>query len=392
MIYLFYVWFISQCLADLQVSLDLREQYLANEPIIIQITVQNIGKTEIDVPDLGAQPWRTSFYLHHENGNKQKRNNTKNQKTNRWKIPPRSARSVQLEIPSSAGLSTGKYELTVEIDSEISKYKEQKTIHIAKSSAKNVDTHRRINQKLEVLWGQPNQKGIDLYLNNGQWNQYLRSWKAPQKPKLLICSSCTGKYHWRQNNDIYVQGKTLYKISPPWPKFEIIDRGIIAKEGLIHLVVWIPQKQKGSLWLLTIDRKGVPDYRKMRGETTKPTSCNGFVNNQEQALFLVYHQNYIELFTVNKPPRKLPVPSKKIASTNKTTTIQHAQFLIHPQNGLAILTIQKENNSYFAQWYGLQGIIIGERLPTPIHEKMKIRDIINALIYIFIVSINKSKY
>ena len=125
------------------------------------------------MPDLGAQPWRTVFTIKKQGQGAQKRTNSKNQKTNSWKIPPRGARMVLLEIPSSAGLNSGKYDLTIAIDAQLSKYKQQQTIHLTKAKPLNVDTLQKDNQKLEALWMQSTTNGFDLYLNNGTITYHL---------------------------------------------------------------------------------------------------------------------------------------------------------------------------------------------------------------------------
>ena len=211
MIYFLQLFLISISWAEVQISTDLRENYLAGESIVIQITARNIGAKEIDVPDLGAQSWRTKFSLQQKGKGQQTRSNTKNTKTNRWKIPPRGARSVLLEIPSSAALEAGKYDLSIQIDAQAKQFEEKKTIHLATPSPLYVDTHRRTNQVLEALWMQRTSQGFDLYLNNGKWNQYLHSWTQVQRPKLLSCSDCQGKYHWQKGKEILLQGKTQYK-------------------------------------------------------------------------------------------------------------------------------------------------------------------------------------
>ena len=109
--------FIANTIASpLQVTHDLRPQYLHKKGIVLTIHVHNPTAQEHTIPDLANQTWRTQFILQKPNGKKETRSNEKKAENTHWVLPPKSTRAVTLEIPSSSSLKKGSYVLDLRID------------------------------------------------------------------------------------------------------------------------------------------------------------------------------------------------------------------------------------------------------------------------------------
>ena len=102
--------------SGLVVRADVHDEYVVGFPLLVTVTVANDTAGPLTFPDLGARPHLVRFNLK-KGTTKWERYTTPpaTEPTTTWTLPPRSQRQVTLEIPSSAGLDPGDWELGITV-------------------------------------------------------------------------------------------------------------------------------------------------------------------------------------------------------------------------------------------------------------------------------------
>ncbi len=348
-----------------ELKINLRDAYLAGEPIVIEITAQNNSDDVVDIPDLGHETWRSSFTISGSKLPLQKRKNSIKDTQSRWKIPPRGARKTQLALPGGKALSPGKYSLSVNIDAESETLQEKIDIELQKAKPVNVNLLNRGALKTHAIWLQKSLEGYDLYFNNGQWNTYVERLSEAVHPKLSVCNKCEKKAVWQKDRSIYWLDKkgAVRKIQVPWPSVELIGRA--AYNGEYHVPIWAqkPKSKNGDLWLMRIDRRGQPHYHKMRSAMGKPLQISAAVTEQGNPLFLLRDDQRVELYSeAISQNRTLPLLVKRIRRIAKNEKLLDVRFGIHPEKGLTAWLTLANSNLVKGEWRTLGGKEIGKPL------------------------------
>lgn len=98
--------------SGLVLSADLREDYVAGFPLLVTITVRNDTAAPLSFPDLAARPWLVRFFVKNEKYTWERYTTPPAADPGTaWTIAPRAQRQVTLEIPSTANLDPGAWQL-----------------------------------------------------------------------------------------------------------------------------------------------------------------------------------------------------------------------------------------------------------------------------------------
>ena len=208
---------LSVCFATpLSIQTDLHEEYLHQESIVVQFSIRNTSNETLTIPDLSEQTWRTSFSLIHPDGRTDKRRNSPKTKTPEWVLQPREQHQVRLEVPSSAGLSVGRYTLSITVDYETGIYEEQKKIDIQTQKPLFADTPTSHDSRFETLWLQKGTTQNHVYSDQRPFDVYLGS-TASQKVQRILQKDIQPHYYWLEDSKLFIQTEKRQRISLGWP-------------------------------------------------------------------------------------------------------------------------------------------------------------------------------
>ena len=92
-------------------SVDLRDEYLAGEPLLVTIEARNETGSSLSFPDISSRPWLVKFEFDLASGQKQTRSTTAPETDHgrMVKIPPRGVRKTLIEVPSGAAIKPGEH-------------------------------------------------------------------------------------------------------------------------------------------------------------------------------------------------------------------------------------------------------------------------------------------
>jgi hypothetical protein len=104
-----------QASTGLTLSANLRDEYLAGLPILVEVRAGNTGAAALTTPDLSKRTHLVHFLLTSPAGKQSERYSTPPafETGGDWSIAPKGERAVLLEVPSSAALEPGNWRLQV---------------------------------------------------------------------------------------------------------------------------------------------------------------------------------------------------------------------------------------------------------------------------------------
>lgn len=386
--------------SPLAISADLRADYLAGEPIIVNFVLANRGDAALQVPDLSARPWRVRFKLTLPTGSDQTRFTTPpaTEPSTAWTIPPRGQKRVALELPSGAALSPGKYTLAVEIDLG-------DRVETIPARAVTLAPPRPVSGQLaadalllersgfQALWLHQASAGFDLYLadtdakdpTRAARNRFLLHLDQAVDARLTAGKpgSADERYvFWPEGESALryvrlqsgaVEGESRV-LTLPWPKVNLLGQGATDAKGGLHVPVWIPGPKGGAgeLRLASVDERGGLQLRKLVALPARPEGLEITVDPSGGVHVLVPRGDRLDLYTLRPDyGADLPVPGERVWTAATGATLLSARFSGLPQSetqagGLGALVVWSQGGAVQSQWYSLASRPLQRLQGTPL--------------------------
>ena len=385
------------------VTADLRDDYLAGQRLIVNLTVKNETSAPLDFPDLSARPWLVKFGLTPEGGKAQTHSNTTpaSDAGQQVRIAARGQRKTVLEIPGGAALKPGSYTLVVTVETPTGPLvvsERQIRLGLPKPIAGDLGAAPPAGpgRTIHDLWLQQGGAGYDLYLNEADpkapsttvasW--YLATIPHRVSPSMTVArpSDAGNRFLSWATDDRHIQlarlvGTALREapttVESPWPKIEIAGRGVTDGRGQLALPVWVPSPKgvRGELRLLTLSDRGLPIFRRVALLDARPTGVVSTVDDAGTAHFIVWRPDFIDIYSVrdgasSATDEPLPVPGRRIARGIPGEDFVAVRFAILPESssqagGLAIQALATKEGQLLPRWISLKGEAIQALAPTP---------------------------
>jgi hypothetical protein len=314
----------AQSPAGLHVSANLRDEYLAGLPILVELRVGNTGAAALTTPDLNARPHLVHFLLTSPNGKKSERYTTPPafDTGGDWTIAPRAERAVLLEIPSSAALEPGNWQLEVLVgDGEraVVLPAQKFVVSPVRPTAGDLLWEPTIARKSGALipWVHRAEKGWDVYLNLYAADnpdkllvhtRLFRS-REPLSPMLSLTQANTARSRWLywegaagELRTVRIEGNrasgTVRSLGLPWPTAVPLARGVSDTDGGLTVPLWVPARQgtAGSVRLLTMTERGQVEYRVVAEFAARPPLARTGVDAAGRAVLVLAHDKGLDVY------------------------------------------------------------------------------------------------
>ena len=375
---------------SLDVSADLRDEYLAGERILVTIGVRNLGASPTDFPDLASRPWLVRFLFNQDKGQSQARYTTppSSDPGGTWSLAPRGQRRTTLLIPSGAAMRPGTYALTIEVqgDSGAPRQIGPNQIRIAPPRPVTGDlapdraaTGRTLPS---AVWAHKAAGGYDLYLHQAEsadlrrvvGNAWLTRTKDAPDPRLTAAraSDLSDRYVvWAEGDRgisyVRLQGDEIRgevrRLEVPWPAMSVLGRGATDAEGGLHVPVWVPapKGEGGELRVASIDERGRPTFRRAARMTTRPTRAEAIVDAAGGVQFLVQTAAGLEIYTLKThDSEELPLAGRRLWAAQGDARLLGFEVGTLPgdesrQGGIALLIASASGGALKLGWRDLRG-------------------------------------
>ena len=339
---------------SLVIQHDIQGSYLHNEPIVITYTIHNQGQTDVSLPDLAYQTWRSSFVLEQQ-GKKETRRNEPKDKTPLWTIPPQGRRIFRLEIPGGSTLKKGEYDLTIELNYEIDVFREKYPLSIRAPLQAHVDIYKTLGGEVSSLW--TDQATNNTYYNVGSEQITVHPFVGAPKQ---ILNNHEGVFDYHQENQrLTIHGKRKYSLVIPYNDAQLLGRmSLYQQEFLFPL--WRPSEK--ILMLVQLDERGIPLYRKVRHNMPEPIFVDTTLNSLDIPLYLIHHDGGVELLQAQPPQSpSIPLNSQYIHKNKTEQKVLIARFALHPSEGLCVYLIRQDSERTQEMWIHLSGTLISQQ-------------------------------
>ncbi len=267
-----------------ELSADLRAEYLAGEPILVRLTASNPSAEAQSMADLDSRTWLVKFTMTDAGGGARSWHSTPpgEDPGGRWRIAPRGQRQVLLEVPSSAGLPPGDYTLEVAVDDD-GQLRELAPQPLRLAPPDPVggrawyDPLAVESVGFQTAWVHRAASGYDLYLHHASGDRpdaligdyHLLHLDEAIEPILSLSrpqESWDRFIYWQSGERgiryARLQGHALRGaprlMEAPYPELELIGRGSTDPGGGLHVPVWIPDPSGsgGELRVVSIRERG----------------------------------------------------------------------------------------------------------------------------------------
>jgi len=366
------------------VTADLRPEYLAGEPILVRFEVANKTTTDVRFADLSARPWLVRFELTGPDGKTLSRFNTPPELDlpRAWELGPRGRRQVLLQIPSSAGLAPGDWQVKVRIlDDQGDVSLPTHSFSVARPKPVGgalvndpLGTDRSGHQ---AVWVHQAASGYDLYLHHSQGKRPEKTLgdyhlaHLDQRVDPVLTHSRPqerwGRYvYWQRDGRTlqYAQldGQQLRgkvrTLQVPWPEVELLARGGTDADGGLHVPLWVPAPKGtgGEIRVASIRGQGKARFRSVVRLPRPPAWVESTVDASGTLRLLISHDGFLDLYAV-APGNDLPAVGKRLPVE---LAPQAARFGYLPDQddapgGLAILGLNVTPEGLIGQWLTLGG-------------------------------------
>ena len=373
-------------------SADLRPAYLAGQPILVRLTVENTSEQPLSFPDLSLRPWLVYFEVLDAKGKKATYHNTTPAadpgKT--WTLPSRSRKQVLMEMPQSATLKTGSYTLNLRVEDPAGTVKLSShsfNIEPVKPSAGVVHYEPLGLERTghQVAWTQKSAQGFDVYLEQtdaaeprrvlGQYFVMHSETDADPILSLALPSARWDRYVYWQRDDRSVQVSRLQGagqptssrlVQLPYPKVELLGRGATDKQGDLHLPIWIPAPKGsgGELIVLSLRDRGQRSYRSLAKYDSQPTWIETGIDSGGNLRLVFPNQGHLDQYTIVSSTQ-LPGAGKRLLQAEDGKQALAARYtVLEPSEGrpggLALFVLLEEPEGQVSgQWFALDGSPLG---------------------------------
>ena len=391
------------------VHADLRGDYVAGFPMLVEITVVNPTGAAVSFPDLNARPWLVRFQLQFAD-RKTERLTTPpaTDPGTMWSIPPRGRKRVLLEIPSSGAFKPQAGTLTVAVadGSGATLALGPHPVRIAEAQPRAQVVHEPTIASASgpmLPWVQPTATGADLYLLHHRpdgrlaGNYHLTSLPAPADVVLSRSRSADATTRWlywksgeRTLTLARLAGPRLGAeptvVSVPYPNAELFGRGATDGRGGLIVPLWIPSPKgaAGSLRALCVDSAGGQVLRKVVDLPSRPTVSTSAVDAGGNLLLALATASGLDLYRVDPTlAPELPARGLRAFKLENGASVGGLAFDSLPDTsdragGLALVSLllrpAEKGTTVRTQWIDLGGKLIQESpdapwvVPGPVHH------------------------
>lgn len=387
---------------EVALSADLRDEYLAGQPILVNLALSNPSAGALPAPDLTRRPWLVRFLFVKPNGTKQVRFTSPPAQDpgGTVSIPARGQRRTLLEVPSGGALQPGDYTLAIEVnlgDSTASLAPRPIRIAAARPISADLAPLRQpdADQTSPGVWVHQAGVGADLYLLSARSaapgavasNTWLTHLTAAVEPRISAARASGGVRHvvWieggksvallRLDGDA-IEQLAVDRVDAAWPRVELMGRPATDEKGNLHVLLWVPAPKgpTGELRLLTVSERGQPSFRRVTRLDVRPTSPDTLVDTAGGVHFLVQRSSALDLYSVRSTDAsELPVPGKKLWGAEPGQLPLDAQFgrlsaAPGRPGGVALFHSWSSNLGVTGRWASLGGVEIARLEPVPLPE------------------------
>ena len=374
----------------IDVSTDLRAEYIQGEPVLVRFTVANTSLQTANFADLAARPWLVRFELVDKAGKKTTWYTTPPDEDpgGSWSIPPRGQRKVLLEIPSSARLKNGSYTLTVQMQNgEESVSLPTHSLRIAAANPVHGDTLYEPDgierYGHQAIWLHDAADGYDLYLHHADGRDpsrliadyHLMHLDSPIEPVLTAARAQerwsryiawqsgprTIEYVRLENHEI--RGETG-RFETPYPTVELFGRPSTDADGGLHVPIWVPAPQgaAGEVMVVSLQGREGPEYRTIARMDAKPDWTASTVDNGGNLRLLLSQDGNVDVYNV-AAGTSLPGAGKRLHKSDDTTPLMGSFGYLKSTptraGGLAVLVLFDIGAGLAeARWIGLDGEVV----------------------------------
>jgi len=373
--------FITNALAQIQITTDLQEHYLAKEPIVVDILLHNTSEVPVQLPNLEKQTWRVAFTVHSTSDQFTIRS-TKTSNSDEWLLQPRQSKKLQFILPNSQSLPVGTHSITLQIDLP-TPYTEKKQVQIVSAMTSYADLSTVAEDAYfpsnSYIWTQPLEAQEQALYLHRQRNYYLTTQSNEITPMQSLAKGEERHLYWMQNNQLAVHSLSRTEIdsrqiiaSFPWPKTELLTRGATDADRRLHIPIWVAGPTKdasGTVQMLALDNRGTPKYRKILSLSSRPSQTDMALTEQRVPLLLVHHDKSVYLYTLStvgvaKIDALPPKSTRLLLALEEDIVI--AQFGVHDTHGLIIHVITQQNGQFYSSIYSHLGTAIESNTLLPL--------------------------
>ena len=324
-----------QASTGLTLSANLRDEYLAGLPILVEVRAGNTGAAALTTPDLSKRTHLVHFLLTSPAGKQSERYSTPPafETGGDWSIAPKGERAVLLEVPSSAALEPGNWRLQVIVGDGATAVRLPE-VKFAVSPPKPVagdllwePTIERSSGAL-VPWVHRAANGWDVYLNlygAAKPDTLLAHYRLFRSstainPQLSRTQANTARSRW-----LYWQGGagelrtvrleggrvtgSVRSLGLPWAAAVPLARGVSDAAGGLVLPIWVPAPKgtTGSVRVLTMSERGEVAYRVVAEFPERPALAETGIDAAGRAVLVLGHERGLDVYRVD-PTREARLP------------------------------------------------------------------------------------
>jgi len=388
--------------AGAAVTADLRSEYLAGFPVLVEVRVRNGGSAPLSFPNLSARPHLVRFLVDGPKGRTERFTTppaTDSGKT--WTIPPGSTQRVLLEVPSGDAFAPGDYTVTVRIADpagEVELPTQPFTLRTPSPVAGRplVEPSIARNSGAMFPWMHQAGKGYELYLASydpkapGQVVAQYHLAHVDQKAEPILARSRPGEasarhVYWQSAPNQLTVGQlavTRFENPPrtytlPYPSFTLLDRGVSDEQGRLVIPVWVPAPKGtgGNVYAWTITNRGEQVVRDVLRLDAPPAQVTVAADAASHPVIAIAHRTGIDLFRVDPTlPPEIPAYAKRAWKAEGGWAVSRLAFDVLPTSpthpgGLSLLGVLTRSAegvaSHRAMWFDLNGSTVSDSGPRP---------------------------
>lgn len=382
--------------APVEVTADLRAEYLVGDKVLVPVTLSNTGSAAATVPDLSNRPWLVGFEIQPKEGNLQRRRTAAPEADNNrtLTLAPRARRNTLLEIPSSGAIPKGEYTLRVSVnlgDDTVSLDPKEVRVVSPKPAGGQVGLPTR--DHWETLWVHEAAQGFDLYLHqldadkhdraSGHWylghvGTAVQPWMARSRTsdegnRVVVWQSDARTLQLQGLAGNRFHGAASEVVSP-WPTVQIAAAPLLDGRGRVTVPLWVPSPKgaSGELRLLSFDARDRPVYRRVGRFDQQPAVSSG-VDDAGNSHLVVSHGAFVDLYTVRadgEPKVELPVPGRRVFAATGVAKVVDAQFVVLDRKddkpgGMALQVTTRTGDGFGGAMVSLRGTRLADLPAVP---------------------------
>ena len=392
--------------ASLELTVDLREEYLAGELIELRLDFFNPGEDEaLSVPDYAARPWLISFEVENAEGRVRRAYATppETDPGGEWSLAARARRQVRMGVPTSSALPPGAYQLSLSAaqPGEVLNVGPH-AIRLALARPVRGTLNRDVlsgSQEFQTLWLHRARSGYDLYLGTSRAdgvgrprNSFLWHLDAPVDPVLTHSrpQDVGNRFLYWQSDErtvayLRLAGDStrgsLRRFQSPYPVVEIVGRGSTDAEGRLNIPLWIPAPSgaSGELRVAMLGTREEIRFRRVAPLPNPPDWLETGVDSSGTLRLLLATEAGLDLYTVVMGS-ELPEMGKRLSPRSEGRPIA-ARFGLLPASGehpggLAVFSLSRRRAGVVARWHTLGGDLLQEQSLFPLDPTWTILDVI----------------